>query len=167
MPLSKKRCGTTTPVPRPTRGDGARLSSPSAWDAPLPRRAQDPESLCLPGAVSDSSRIRPANDRETSTNDGNGWIIEPAGQDPDWSIDTGSETGLENTLKVETRVRLDPLDPKTSQHAGECEFACETDPSVLRVLLKVKPGMGGNYSWVECGSCGTGWQVPHYAESVG
>jgi hypothetical protein len=48
---------------------------------------------------------------------------------------------------ADRRVRLDPLDPKTSRHARECEFASETDPSVLRVLLKVKPGMGGNYSW--------------------
>ena len=23
------------------------------------------------------------------------------------------------------------------------------------------------YDWVECGSCAAGWQVPHYAESVG
>jgi hypothetical protein len=29
---------------------------------------------------------------------------------------------------VDRRVRLDPLDPKTSHHAGECEFASETDP---------------------------------------
>jgi len=38
------------------------------------------------------------------------------------------------------RVRLDPLDPKTSRHMGECEFASSTDPSVLRVLLKSSPG---------------------------
>ncbi|HET7272381.1 MAG TPA: hypothetical protein VFI90_15015 [Rubrobacter sp.] len=30
--------------------------------------------------------------------------------------------------------------------------------------LKVKPGMGEGYDWVECAA---GWQVPHYAESVG
>jgi hypothetical protein len=34
-------------------------------------------------------------------------------------------------------VRLDPLDAKNSRHAGECEFASETDSSVLRVLLKI------------------------------
>ena len=68
---------------------------------------------------------------------------------------------------ADRRVRLDPLDPKTSRHAGECEFASETDPSVLRVLLKVKPGLGEGYHWVECGGCGAGWQVPRYAESVG
>jgi hypothetical protein len=67
---------------------------------------------------------------------------------------------------VDDRVRLDPLDPTTSRHAGECEYISETDPSVLKVLLKVKPGLGEGYDWVECGACGGGWQVPHF-ESVG
>jgi hypothetical protein len=26
---------------------------------------------------------------------------------------------------------------------------------------------GRDYWWVECGTCECGWQVPHYAESVG
>jgi hypothetical protein len=60
----------------------------------------------------ESSRIRPANDRETSRNDGNGWSIESAGQEPDSGIAAGSETRLENTLKVETRVRT-PLGLRT------------------------------------------------------
>ena len=47
----------------------------------------------------------------------------------------------------------------------KCEFA--SDPTVLRILLKVKPGVGPGYSWVECGACAAGWQVAHYAESVG
>ena len=34
-------------------------------------------------------------------------------------------------------------------------------------MLRVKPGMGPDYDWVECNSCGAGWQVPHYAESAG
>ena len=38
--------------------------------------------------------------------------------------------------------------------------------TVLKVLLKVKPGMGEGYDWVECGACDYGWQVPHFAESV-
>jgi hypothetical protein len=33
--------------------------------------------------------------------------------------------------------------------------------------LKVRHGAGGGYWWVECGTCECGWQVPHYAESVG
>jgi hypothetical protein len=66
------------------------------------------------------------------------------------------------------RVRLDPLDPKTSRHAGQYEFASETDAAVLKLALKVKDGMGGDYWWVECGGCDCSWAVPHYAEeSVG
>jgi hypothetical protein len=68
---------------------------------------------------------------------------------------------------VDDRVRLNPLDPKTSRHLGQCEYIAETDRGVLKVLLKVKPGMGEGYDWVECGACDAGWQVPHYAESVG
>jgi hypothetical protein len=34
-------------------------------------------------------------------------------------------------------------------------------------ILKVRDGAGGDYWWVECGTCDTAWQVPHYApESV-
>ncbi len=66
---------------------------------------------------------------------------------------------------VDDRVRLDPLDPKTCRHMGECEFVGETEVAMLRVLLKVTDK--GDYDWVECGSCDAGWQVPHYAESVG
>jgi hypothetical protein len=58
------------------------------------------------------------------------------------------------------------LDPKTSRHAGECEFVSETDTAVLKFLLKVKDGAGGSYWWVECGACDTGWQVPYYAETI-
>ena len=63
-------------------------------------------------------------------------------------------------------VRLDPLDPKTSRHLPQCEFASETEPAVLRVLLKITDK--GDYAWTECNSCGAGWQVPYYAaESMG
>jgi hypothetical protein len=58
----------------------------------------------------------------------------------------------------------DPYDPKTARHPGQCEFVGETDAAVLRVLLKVTDK--GDYDWVECGACETGWQVPHNAESV-
>jgi hypothetical protein len=60
------------------------------------------------------------------------------------------------------RVRLDPLDPKTSRHAGECEFKDVTDPAVIRVFLRITEKDG--YRWVQCGSCECGWQVPFYAE---
>jgi hypothetical protein len=49
---------------------------------------------------------------------------------------------------------------------GECGTASADNPSVLKVLLKVKPVLGEGYDWVECGSCAAGWQVSHY-ESVG
>jgi hypothetical protein len=43
-----------------------------------------------------------------------------------------------------------------------------TDPAVLRVLLKVKPGLSEGYDWVTCGGCDASWAVPYYAaESVG
>jgi hypothetical protein len=64
------------------------------------------------------------------------------------------------------RVRLDALDPKTSRHLPECEFAHETDPVILRALLKIQDKE--TYAWVECGTCTSGWQVPFYvAESRG
>jgi hypothetical protein len=68
---------------------------------------------------------------------------------------------------IDDRVRLDPLDPRTGRHLGQCEYVSETDPAVLKVLLKVKPGMGEGYDWVECNGCDMGWQVAHFAESVG
>jgi hypothetical protein len=61
-----------------------------------------------------------------------------------------------NESAVDDPVRLDPLDPKTSRHSGPCEYVSETDPAVLKVLLKVKPGMGEGYDWVEFGGCGAG-----------
>ena len=74
---------------------------------------------------------------------------------------------LTEPRRTETHARSDPLDPKTSRHLGQCEYISETDPAVLKFLLKVKPGLGEGYDWVECGCCEAGWQVPHYAESVG
>jgi hypothetical protein len=52
----------------------------------------------------------------------------------------------------------------TARHLGQFECVSETDPAVLKVLLKVKPGLGPGYDWAECGACGAG-QVPHF-ESV-
>ena len=56
---------------------------------------------------------------------------------------------------ADRRSRLDPLDPSTSRHAGQCEYRDTTDPAVVRLILKVKDGMGGDYWWVECGTCDT------------
>ena len=79
------------------------------------------------------------------------------------------QCGSEDVYEEPTdhRVRLDPYDPSTFRHAGQCEYRYTSDPALLRVILKVKDGAGGGYWWVECGTCECGWQVPHYAESVG
>jgi hypothetical protein len=67
----------------------------------------------MPASRVGPSRIRPANDRETSRNDLNGWSIESAGQKPDSAIAAGREIGPEDTLKVERRVQI-PLGLHTS-----------------------------------------------------
>ena len=41
---------------------------------------------------------------------------------------------------ADDRVRLDPRDPTTARHLGQCEYASETDPAALRFVLKVKEG---------------------------
>jgi hypothetical protein len=64
---------------------------------------------------------------------------------------------------VDDRVRLDPFDPKTSRHAGECEYRDTTDPAVIELVLNVKPGMSEGYDSVTCNGCQTAWRVPHYA----
>jgi hypothetical protein len=66
---------------------------------------------------------------------------------------------------IDDRVRLDPLDPKTARHAGQCEFNGVTDPAMLRAVLRVTRKDG--YDWVECNACAWAWQVAHFAESVG
>jgi hypothetical protein len=67
-------------------------------------------------------------------------------------------------------VRLDSVaDPPDVWVVVNCEFASETDPTLLRRgHPEGQDGAGGDYWWVECGACDTAWQVPHYpAESVG
>jgi hypothetical protein len=66
---------------------------------------------------------------------------------------------------VADRVRSDPLDAKTSCHAGQCEFVSATDAAVLRLALKATDKDG--YWWVDFSACDTACQVPYYAESVG
>jgi len=65
---------------------------------------------------------------------------------------------------TDDRVRNDPL---RIGHRGapQCELHGETDPDVLRFALKAVEK--DSYWWVQCSACDTGWQVPHYAESVG
>jgi hypothetical protein len=81
-------------------------SSRSTWRAPLQRRALNPDALCLSRPNSDPSRIRPANDREASRNDENGWSNKCAGHEDDSRIAPGRWRGPGNTLKVETRVQI-------------------------------------------------------------
>jgi hypothetical protein len=66
---------------------------------------------------------------------------------------------------VPGRVRLDPLDPKTSRHAAQCQFRSETDPVLIKAILKVTEK--DRYAWVECNSCSFGWQVADYASASG
>jgi hypothetical protein len=49
-----------------------------------------------------SSRIRPANDRERSRNDENGWSIESAGRNPIRASPQVATSAPENTLKEES-----------------------------------------------------------------
>jgi hypothetical protein len=64
---------------------------------------------------------------------------------------------------VESRVRLDPLDPSTARHAGECEFVGTTDRAVLRLALTITQKEG--YSAVACSACARVWQVADFAEA--
>jgi hypothetical protein len=73
----------------------------------------------------------------------------------------GAETYREPI--IDDRRRLNPYDPAIARHLGQCEYVSETDPTALKALLKVKPGMGGDYHWVSCGACDTAWPVPFYA----
>jgi hypothetical protein len=99
---SSQRSPTAERRPRPPD-----LRRPGSYSVPFASATETRpgRALPMPSYASVSSRIRPANDRETSRNDGNGWSIESAGQDPDSDIGAGSEIGPDNTLKVETRVR--------------------------------------------------------------
>ena len=75
----------------------------------------------------------------------------------------GVETHRE--LTAGDRVRLSPFDSRTSCHLPQCEYISETDPSVLKLVLKATDRE--SYFWVACSACDAGWQVPYYAESVG
>jgi hypothetical protein len=66
---------------------------------------------------------------------------------------------------VDSRVRQDPYDPATMHHFGQCERRNETDPEILRGILRVKDGAGGTYWYVECTVCEAEWQVPYYVEA--
>ena len=66
--------------------------------------------------------------------------------------------------RVDTRTRLDPLDPSTFRHGGGCEHRDTTDPTIIKAILRVHDRDG--YWWVECATCEHAWQVPNYAAEV-
>jgi hypothetical protein len=65
---------------------------------------------------------------------------------------------------TDDRDRLDPYDPSTFRHAGQCEHRDTTDPALLRVILRVRDGVDGGYWWVQCATCDHGWQVPYHPQ---
>jgi hypothetical protein len=64
---------------------------------------------------------------------------------------------------VPDHCRQDPYDPRTFQHAGECEHRNTTDPGLIKLILDVKPGTGGAYWWVTCQSCAISWPTLYEA----
>src|SRR6266540_3860933 len=75
--------------------------SPGRPLPPWPGSPSHPAYVFAGNPHTASSRIRPANDRGTSGNDGELPGIETAGHEADPTIFAGSEIGPENTLKVE------------------------------------------------------------------
>jgi hypothetical protein len=111
-------------------------------DVRRPAKGSAPRLLCSPF-------LRPRDDLSPIPPFGSNRAIE----DGHWRA--VCQCGIEDYCEpVADRVRLDPLDAKTSRHVGQCEFPSETDGPLLRVL-KVKYSVGGDYWWVECGACDT------------
>jgi len=77
-----------------------------------------------------------------------------------WSATCVCGREVEREASADHRVRLDPLDPATARHGAVCDHRDTTDPALLRAILRVTPGDG--YTWVQCGTCDYGWQVPDY-----
>jgi hypothetical protein len=67
--------------------------------------------------------------------------------------------------RVDTRTRLDPLNPATFRHLGGCEHADVTDVVIIKAILTVHERE--NYWYVQCSPCDGGWQVPYYVAEVG
>jgi hypothetical protein len=71
--------------------------------------------------------------------------------------------------KLQVRRYDDSLGPDAEPSAWRNRAGraapCRTDPAVLKVLRKVKPGASRGYDRVECGSCGAGRQVPYFRRS--
>ena len=63
--------------------------------------------------------------------------------------------------RADSRTRLDPMDPSTFRHFGECKHRDVTDPDIVEAILSVL--VRENYWYVQCHTCTSGWQVPFYA----
>lgn len=74
---------------------------------------------------------------------------------PTWRVGGDLRFGKDHYYEssaAERRVRLDPYDPLTSRHAPQCEQREIADAMLLKALLKVQPGSGGEYHWVTYGA---------------
>jgi hypothetical protein len=63
--------------------------------------------------------------------------------------------------------KIDPYDPATFRHAPQCDYRGETNPSLVRTILSVRPGLEGGYWWVTCGHCQISWPVPNIVQGKG
>ncbi len=63
------------------------------------------------------------------------------------------------------RRKLDPLDPGTMRHLPQCEFKDVIDPAILRVLLRIKPGLSPGISGSSVALVRPAGQVPDFAEA--
>ena len=100
-------------------------------------------------------------------------VVTDPGFQPEWQeIEDGHWTRIcqcyaEDMYEpsVDTRTRLDPLDPSTFRHGGGCEHRDTTDLTIVKAIVRVHDRDG--YWWVECSTCEYGWQVPYYAAESG
>jgi len=63
--------------------------------------------------------------------------------------------------RVDTRTRLNPLDPSTFRHAPECEHRDTIDPVIVNAILTILERE--TYWYVQCSACNCGWQTFFYA----
>jgi hypothetical protein len=59
-----------------------------------------------------------------------------------------------------------PYDRSTLHHAGQFWQRCTSDPGLSRAILRGSGRAGGGPLVGVRGSCGAGWQVAQYADSV-
>ena len=119
----RRRAADARPVRSCRRGARRRpCSTEVSFDAQRSLAYRSIAIVVPSGPTFVSSRIRPASDRETSRIVVNGWSNPSAGQGPDRCIAAGSEPGLENNLKVETRIRTPlGLRGKTAGHRSNSD----------------------------------------------